>query len=430
MENLSDYKTKNLLKKTVLYSIIALSFSGMISCDSDSDNDNSGEGYLAYAEPIILELNEKVATDNTFAFDLFKTTYRLTNESNIFISPLSVNMALSMTMNGAKNATLDEMKEALRAKNYSMDDINNYNKSLMEALVAVDKSTTLSIANSIWYHNTYTFDNGFISVNKDNYNAEIKAVDFGSTNTVNQINSWVSEKTNKKIPEIIKVLSPESVICLINAIYFKGIWRDKFDKSRTKDEDFYSEGGASMGKVKMMSQTHTFPYSEDENCGYLMLPYGNHAFSMIVMLPNKGRTIDNVISNLNSESWDEATMSMDIYEVNLRLPRFNAECSYEMHNAVLPEMGMVTPFSYAADFSGMTPDKMQIQISKVIHKTFVEVNEEGTEAAAATIVEGVTSAGPPPGTIINYVVNKPFAFAIRENSTGVILFIGKIGNVN
>ena len=427
MKSLLDYNTKNLLKKVTFYLIIALSFSGVISCESDSDN--GGSGYLPYAEPITLEFEEKLDSDNTFALDLFKTTYGLTKESNIFVSPLSVNMALSMTLNGAKEATLDEMKETLRSKDYSSDQINRYNKSLREALVSVDKSTTLSIANSIWYHNTYAFKNEFISVNKDNYDAEIKAIDFRSSSAVHQINNWVSDKTNKKIPEIIKELTPENVICLINAIYFKGIWREKFDKNRTKDEDFYSEDGVSMGKVKMMSQTHTFPYSEDENCGYLMLPYGNGAFSMIVMLPGEGKTINDVVSNLNSESWNDATFYMDRYEVNLRFPRFKAECSYEMHKTILPEMGMVTPFSDEADFSGMTGNKL-VKISKVIHKTFVEVNEEGTEAAAVTSVVGDVTAGPPPGTIIDYVVNKPFVFAIRENSTGAILFIGKIGSVN
>ena len=428
MKYLSDYNTKNLMKKVAFYAISVLSFWGIISCDSDSDNMNGGSGYLADAEPIVIELKSKVDTDNTFAFDLFKTTYRLTDESNVFVSPLSMNMALSMTMNGAKNATLDEMQEALRAKNYTMDDINKYNKSLREALVAVDKSTTLSIANSIWYDNLYTFENDFISTNRNNYDAEIKAVDFGSSNTVRQINDWVSGKTNKKIPTIIDELSPDNVICLLNAIYFKGIWRDKFDKNRTKDEDFYSEGGSSMGKVKMMSQTHNFLYSADDNCGYLMLPYGNQAFSMIVMLPNEGKSIDDVIPNLSNKSWDEA-MYMDTYEVNLRFPRFKAECSYEMHKAILPDMGMVVPFSEFADFSGMTKD-VNIMLSKVIHKTFVEVNEEGTEAAAVTAVVGDVTALPPPGTKINYVVNKPFAFAIRENSTGVILFFGKIGNIN
>ena len=422
---LSDCNTKKILKKAVFFSIMALSFSGIISCSSDSDVD--GHERLPDAEPIVLELKEKAVSDNAFAIDLFKTTYGLTDESNVFVSPLSVNMALSMTLNAARNTTLDEMKEALRAKNYTVDEINKHNKSLREALEAVDKSTTLSIANSIWYHNAITIENEFISVNKNNYDAEVKAVDFRSSNTVVQINDWVSAKTNKKIPEIINELSQDDLVCLINAIYFKGIWREKFDKNATKDEDFYSEDGVSMGKVKMMSQTQNFPYSEDDNCGYLMMPYGNGAFSMIVMLPNEGKTIDDVISNLNSASWNEA-MYMDRYEVNLRFPRFKVECSYEMHKTILPEMGMITPFSDNADFSGMTPDKMAVRISKVVHKTFVEVNEEGTEAAAVTaVVVGPTSIGP--GSIINYVVNKPFAFAIRENSTGVLLFIGKIGSV-
>ena len=424
---LLNYNTKNSLKKTLFYSFLALSLSGMISCDSDSDYNGKDEnGYLPIADRIVLENQEKVASDNTFAFDLFKTTYSQTNDPNVFISPLSVNMALSMTMNGAKGATLDEMKEALRANGYSLDDINKYNKSLREALLAVDKSTTISIANSIWYHNTYTFKNDFISSNKVNYDAEIKAIDFGSSNAAKQINDWVSDKTNKKIPEIVKELTPEGVAFLVNAIYFKGTWREKFDKDRTKDEDFYSEEGISTGKVKMMSQTERLLYSEDENCGYLFLPYGNWAYSMIVMLPNEGKTIDDVIYNLNSESWNEATYT-EIYEVNLRLPRFKVECSYNMHEAILPEMGMLTPFTNGADFSGMIVDK-QLKISTVIHKTFVEVNEEGTEAAAATGV-GMVESAPPPGTIIDYVVNKPFAFAIRENSTGVILFIGKIGSI-
>ena len=423
---LLNYNTKSILKKTIFFSIMSLSLSVMISCDSDSENDIDGNGYLPLAEPIVLTLSEKAGTDNTFAFDLFKTTFGLTEAPNVFVSPLSVNMALSMTLNGAKGATLDEMKDALRAKSYSVDEINIYNKSLREALEAVDKSTTLTFANSIWYHNTYTFNDEFISVNKNNYNAEVKAVDFSSSGTVNQINGWVSEKTNKKIPEIIESLSPDEMICIINAIYFKGIWREKFDKDRTKDEVFYSEDGISMGKVKMMSQKNHFLYSEDDNCKYLKLPYGNEAFSMIVMLPNEGKAIDDVVSNLNNKSWENA-MYMDSYEVNLSFPRFKVECNYEMDEAILPGMGMITPFSDLADFSGITKDK-KIMISKVVHKTFVEVNEEGTEAAATTaVILGPTAL--PPGTIIDYVVNKPFAFAIRENSTGVILFIGKIGSV-
>ena len=419
--------TKCLLGKIAFYSFWVLLIPGMISCnsDSDSDIDNGGDGYLPLAEPIVVTLSQKIESDNTYALDLFKTTYSLSEESNVFVSPLSVNMALSMTLNGANDATLDEMKEALRAKNYSVDEINTYNKSLREALVAVDKSTTLSIANSIWYNTIYTFNNEFISVNKSNYDAEVTSVDFGSSNTVSRINNWVSDKTNKKIPSIIDELSADDAMCLINAIYFKGIWREKFDKNKTKDEDFYSENGVSMGKVKMMNQTKHFQYTDDDNCKYLNLPYGNGAFSMIVMLPNEGKTIDDVISNLNNESWNNA-MHMGSCEVNLQFPRFKVECSYEMDEAILPEMGMMTPFTEFADFSDITTDR-KIFITKVIHKSFVEVNEEGTEAAAATaVIMGPTSM--PPASI-DYIVNKPFAFAIRENSTGVILFIGKTGSI-
>ena len=426
MKLFKNYNTKSLLKSTLFYSILALSFSGMVSCESDSDRDDGDNGYLPLANPIVMELVAKIESDNTFAFDLFKTTYGLADESNVFVSPLSVNMALSMTLNGAKGATLDEMKTALRATSYSIEDINRYNKSLREALLAVDKSTTLSIANSIWYHNAYTFKNEFITVNRSHYDAEVKAVDFSSSNTVRQINDWVSDKTNKKIPQIIDKLAPDNVACLINATYFKGIWREKFDKNRTREEDFYAENGVSMGKVNMMSQTNRFLYSDDDYCKYLKLPYGNEAFSMIVMLPHEGKTIDDVIDNLDNRSWNHA-MSMSSHEVNLRFPRFKAECDYEMHDAILPEMGMIVPFTDHADFGGII-EGMRICISKVIHKTFVEVNEEGTEAAAATIVDMVPTAMPP--ETINYVVNRPFAFAIRENSTGVILFIGKIGRVN
>ena len=367
MYYLTNHNTKSLMKKAAFYSILVLTLWGIISCDSDGDNPNIGNGYLPYAEPINIELEEKIGSDNAFAFDLFKTTYGLIEESNVFVSPLSVNWALSMTLNGAKGTTLDEMKEVIKAKGYSLDDINKYNKSLREALVAVDKSTTLSIANSIWYHNSYTFENDFLSANKNNYDAEIRPIDFGSSNAVTQINDWVSNKTNKKIPKIINELSPDAVFCLLNAIYFKGIWRDKFDVNKTKDEDFYAEDGVSMGKVKMMSQTHFFTYSDDENCGYLGLPYGNGAFSMIVMLPHEGKTIDNVISNLNSESWNAAMNDMDSYEVNLRLPRFKTECKYDMHEDILPDMGMAVPFTDLADFSGITklyPSKYQRSFTK------------------------------------------------------------------
>ena len=393
--------------------------------DPDS-NEGTGSKELPDAEPIVLSLTKKTETDNDFAFDLFKTTYQSEDNDNIFISPLSVSMALSMTLNGAKGTTLEEMKTALRAQGYSVDEINEYNKSLKKALMEVDETTDFTIANSIWYRDNIIVYDDFISVNKDNYDAEIKPIDFTSPDAVTQINDWCALHTKDKIKEVIKEIPGNALMYLINAIFFKGVWASVFDKENTKKEDFFTEGKVSAGKVDMMQQADFFYYFEDEYCRYIQLPYGNKAFSMIVMLPEEGKTVNDIISNLDSKRWNNAMQYMSMDMVNLRLPRFKAECEYYMEKSILPDMGMITPFTGSADFSGIMNNSSQIDV--VIHKTFVEVNEEGTEAAAVTVVQMVTSAGTEP-VIIDYNVNKPFVFAIRENSTGAILFIGKMGKI-
>jgi len=413
--------TKDTLFKATFCSALIWMLGGLASCNSDLEPRND-QG----ASSIVLELTEKIESDNTFAFDLFKTTYQSTNEANVFVSPLSVNMALSMTLNGAAGLTMEEMKEALRATNYSLDDINKYNKSLREALMKVDPTTDVAIANSIWYRNTLTVKTNFLSVNKNFYDAETKALDFNSPNSIQQINKWVSDKTHAKIPEIVKEISPMTMMYLINATYFNGIWKSTFGKDDTREEYFYPENDVDRHQAYMMRQTGFFPYSEDEQCRYLKLDYGNGAFSMIVMLPQYEKTLDDVIANLNSATWRDA-MHMGSYEVSLRFPRFKVECEYEMSTSILPSMGMKNPFTEDADFSGISD--VALCISKVIHKTFVDVNEDGTEAAAVTAVE-MDATALPPGQIVYYVVNRPFAFAICENSTGVILFIGTIGDVS
>ena len=201
-----------------------------------------------------------------------------------------------------------------------------------------------------------------------------------------------------------------------------------FEKKDTNKEDFYTEDKVSAGKVDMMHQTEAFDFFADEYCRYLRMAYGNKAFSMVVMLPNDDKTVDDVISNLDSERWNNAMKYMSGRDINLSFPRFKAECDYEMQEDILPDMGMIIPFTGYADFGNI--GAFSSNISRVIHKTFVEVNEEGTEAAAVTAVEMEMSAGmPSEPIIIEYKVNKPFVFAIRENSTGVLLFIGKMGKI-
>ncbi|MDR2918832.1 MAG: serpin family protein [Tannerella sp.] len=406
------------MKKSTRLTVL-LSFIGLfIACESDDNIDNNQK--LPDAEPIELRLSEKVKTDNQFAVDLFKTTYKSTSGTNVFISPLSVSMALNMTLNGAVDETGKEMLEALRASDYSIDQINEYSQSLRKALLEVDPSTELTIANSIWYDENLSVKNDFIAVNTSSYNAEVNAIDFLSPDAATQINNWCAKQTNDKIPEIIENVS--GVMYLINAIYFKGIWVAKFDKSNTRKEAFFQADGQKV-QVDMMRQTDRFNYSSDENCGYLELPYGNNAFSMILMLPHEGKTTDDVVRHLDNDSW-QITNAMRGREVNIRLPRFKMECEYKMQDDILPAMGMKIPFTKMADFSGISD--APLFISKVVHKTFVEVNEEGTEAAAATSVEMELSAGPVEIIPIDYFVNKPFLFAIRENSTGAILFFGNV----
>ncbi len=213
---------------------------------------------------------------------------------------------------------------------------------------------------------------------------------------------------------------------LINAVYFKGIWRSEFDKKNTSTEYFYAEGGQKQN-VKMMHQKEDFKYTHYEGCGYLEMPYGNNAFSMIVMLPDDNTAIGDVIKNLNGTKWNDIVNQIRTANVNLKLPRFKLEAEYNLEVKVLPEIGIKKAFNREADFSKINKDG-GIFISQVKHKTFVEVNEEGTEAAAVTSI-GIEMTSPGQQVTINYTVNKPFGFAIREKSTGVILFIGKIGEI-
>lgn len=407
--------------KNFLTSLFILSV-GIIFFGACSENNSEDPSIVKGKIQLKAGWEQKVVQDNDFAFDLFKTTCKFENESNVFVSPLSVSMCLSMVLNGANGETRAEMEKALHVAGFSPDDINDYCKTLREALIKVDPSTEMAIANSIWSRLGFPVKSDFLQVNKLNFNAEIKEADFNDPNTLKQINGWCAKNTNNKITEIIDYIPGDAVMYLINAIYFKGIWCSKFKESNTSDRNFYTEKGVKQ--VKMMSQKSEFNYASDENADYLELPYGNKSFSMITMLPREGKTVDDVILNLNQDSWSAALENMYSVEVNLQLPRFKTECKYMLHEEILPSMGMELPFGPGADFSGISD--VSVFISRVIHKTYLEVNEKGTEAAAVTAVEmKESSAGLGPR---NYIVDKPFVLAIYEKSTGVILFIGKIGN--
>ena len=376
--------------------------------------------------PVELKKAEKVARDNAFTFDLFRAVRKHSTDANVFISPLSVSMALNMTLNGAAGTTADEMRAALRESDYSTADINAYSRELREALLRADPKTTIGIANSIWYRQGATVKAPFIEANRTYYDAEVQALDFSSPTATATINGWCAQKTHNKIKEIVKQVDPTTFMYLINAVYFKGAWTTRFEKKNTRSADFHRADGSTQ-QVQMMRLMDTFRCASSDVCDYLEMDYGNHAFSMVIMLPKDGKTTRDVIATMDGKKWADAIQSLTLKEIRVLLPRFKAEYEYPMHEHILPDMGMKLPFNpELADLSGIADIGAfgRLFISSVIHKTFVQVDEEGTEAAAVTSIDIVGS-----NESSFFIVDRPFLFAIREKSTGVILFIGEIGEI-
>jgi len=369
-----------------------------------------------------------VQNSKSFGLDLFKQINSNSDASNLFISPLSVSMALDMTLNGAQNDTKSGMKEALRQSDLSLDAINKSNQSLIKLLTHLDPKVNIKLANSIWYKNNFTVEQDFIDVNQSYYDAEVQGLDFSSADAANQINNWVSDKTESLIDEIIKGRIPSDIVMyLINAIYFKANWWSKFDEDDTRKAPFTTDTGSRVD-VDMMSQQQTFPLYVGSDASMIDLPYGDSLFTMSVILPPTDTKIDTFVNHLTSEKLDTWFQQLSAHKTNLYLPRFKIKYQHLL-NDVLARMGMGKAFEpYAADFSGINQDQ-QLFISKVLHKSYIKVDEAGTEAAAVTAV-GVALTGVDPNQPYTFRVDRPFVYLIRERTTNTILFMGKMGNPN
>ena len=408
------------MKKTLL--CFGAAFMLLLSCQSDDPTPTPNERKDI---PLTRSELEMTALGNVFAFDFFKTIVANEEKENVFVSPLSASIALSMTANGGDGSTLEEMKTTLGFVDYSLEEMNGYYKKLVNGLLTVDNTTTLGIANSIWIKEGFNVKQPFVDVNKDMYDAEVRTLDFNSPQAVNTINGWCSDKTNKRITNILESIDPSARVFLINALYFKGIWVNKFDKSSTVSEEFTSVSG-QKSMVDMMHQECSIPYTSEVGLQVAELPYGNEAFSMVLLLPGDGQNIDNLMSQLTPENWEKWTSRLSSRIVDIKLPKFKLEYSRELINDLMM-MGMRVPFDgRLANFSKMSDADLYINLVK--QDTFVEVNEEGTEAAAVTVVGAFeTSVGP--SQPISFHVNRPFIYVIKEKSTGAILFMGKMGSL-
>ena len=409
-------------KFSILLLIFAVFFA--VSCKNE----------VEYPQPPILgsinvpaALAPRIAQGNEFAFNLFHKILQTTDEKNIFISPLSVDFALGMTLNGANSTTEQEMKNVLRHSGLTATQRNEYYQLMLNALPAVDPLTKLNIANSIWTRDGFPFHQSFLDVNAKYFDAEVRNLDFTLPDAVDIINAWCAEATNNLITEALDEICPNAVMYLINAIYFKGTWVTQFDRERTRPATFFSEDGTQSQVDMMHIPEGRFLHYFGENAHYLDLPYGNGSFSMTLILPHRGKTLQDVADNLSADNFNNIVSNRldSIRNLHVFLPRFKMEYEITL-NDVLIALGMPSAFcAYAADFSGISSARDDLHISRVLHSAFVEVNEEGTEAAAVTVVEvGVLSAPP------MFLANRPFIFIIRENTTGAILFMGKKGEAS
>jgi serine protease inhibitor len=403
--------------RTVGSALVLLAAGLLVRCDGDPTGPPGD--ITGLPRDLTAAEQDLIAADNAFGLKLFREIHSQEEPgANIFVSSLSVAMALAMTYNGADGATQQAMQETLELQGLTIDEVNQSYRSLIDLLDGLDPGVAFSLANSIWPREGFTVEQDFIDVNQEYYDAEVSVLDFGDPSAAPTINGWVSDKTNGKIESIVPDPIPANVVMyLINAIYFKGDWTQQFDKDLTADAAFILSDGTQT-QVPMMA------YAEPVEVGYFWdgdvqavdLAYGGKAYSMTIVLPLGDGDIETFVDSLNAERWANIMNGFATLEIDVRMPKFALEYEIKL-NDVLEALGMGIAFNPGADFSKIAPG---IWIGEVKHKSFVEVNEEGTEAAAATSVAMIDSAPP------SFWVNRPFLFAIREQFSGTILFIGLV----
>lgn len=407
------------MKTLKLVSIIISGIILTISCERLPDEQEPNKMNLTKKS---LELIE---SDNEFGLEFFRKVMNNDTSDNIMVSPLSVALALGMTYNGAEDSTKEAMKETLKLSDLTDEEINAAYKSIVDQLLKLDPKVILSIANSIWYRQNFTILPEFIQINQNYYDAEVKELDFNLPNAKDIINEWVDEKTKGLIPEIIDYIPAEAVMYLINAIYFKGLWKYEFDPEATGKQSFYLKNG-NVEMVDMMEMENDLLYLSNDLFSAVKLPYGDGAFNMTILLPHSQFTPNDIAEELTNANWNIWMDSFGKEHLVVKIPKFKFKFFREL-NQDLTDMGMGIAFEpLNADFARINPDE-QLYISRVLHKTFIDVSEEGTEAAAVTAVEiSLTSANPDSPTATFFVVDRPFIFTIQENSSGTILFMGKV----
>ena len=378
-------------------------------------------------EPTTIELmpkaGEVIGYTNDFGIRLFAAVAQDEPSKNIMISPLSVGAALTMLLNGCDGNTYSQIKEMLGYGDLTPEEINVAYQSLTEQLLAADTKVQLALANAVWYRNGFVVKPSFVETMQTDFDARTEGLDFGSPSALETINGWAADNTNGRIEQVLDQISPEAVMFLMNALYFKGDWTWQFDPELTSYGPFYLQDGTTVTVPMMQGKINAKTYM-GEGFAALELFYGRKNYSMVIILPDDG--LDSWMENLQPADWSSVTSGLDqeayLHEVMVKLPKFSFEYEKKL-NEQLQALGMADAFIPGiADLSPISDAALFVNFVK--QNTFIKVNEEGTEAAVVTTI-GVelTSVGED-----QFDVDRPFLFAIRERTTNTLMFIGKVEN--
>lgn len=427
---------KHLLLAAIVVAMLVLSGCGGVPLDSDGEG-VSGEALSSKKQRVDSpgvpesDLARLVEGNSAFAFELYRSLVEERESDNLFYSPYSISLALAMTYAGARGLTEEQMAETLHyllPQEALHPAFNTLDQELAQrgegAEGKDDEGFRLNIANAIWGQKDYTFRDAFLDTLAENYGAGLRVLDFASAPEESRqiINQWVSEKTEGKIEDLLPkgVIDSMTRMVLTNAIYFNAAWAHPFEEDATQEGPFTLLDGGDV-TVPLMRQTESFGYTSGEDYQAVELPYDGHDLSMVVVLP-AADAFESFEQSLSVDQIASIIEDLDYQQVTLTMPRFEYESSFSLKET-LEALGMRAAFSGEADFSGMTGDR-SLFISEILHKAFVSVDEEGTEAAAATAVVMTESAAP--GQPVEVTIDHPFIFLIRDIETGTILFVGRV----
>jgi serpin B len=402
--------------KTFLFAFIAALLVIAVSCKKEPEGPKQ-------PKPINLpaKASQVITNSNGFGIDLFRVT-ALEENTNMMLSPLSASTALTMLLNGCNTQTYEQIRDMLGFEGLTLAEINDAYRSLVGQLLVVDPEIQLSLANSVWYRQDFYVKQDFLNTMDSAFDSEIGALDFGQPSALETINGWAKDNTNGKIPKVLNEIDSDMVMFLMNALYFKGTWTYQFEPDQTASVPFHPENG-SIVNVDMMRSLIPVKTVSDNEAAAFELPYGRQNFSMVIILPDN--SLGEYLPGFDETDWSNITASLDAIpdadEIEMIMPKFKFD--YEKYlNEQLKSLGMTDAFEpYLADLSGISDDDIYVDFVK--QNTFVDVNEEGTEAAAVTTI-GIKEVSMPP----SFTIDRPFIFGIRERTTNTLLFIGKIEN--